>query len=74
MVSQSRANFGGHRHHCSGEILLLVVEGQDSTCTGLNLLLRLSLKNMTCHVHTHEVSGCRYNHLAVCPFKDSQCW
>lgn len=39
MVSQSRANFGGHRHHCSGEILLLVVEGQESTCTGLNLLL-----------------------------------
>ena len=26
---------------------------------------------MACHVHTHNISGDRYNHLPVCPVKTS---
>ena len=33
----------------------LMIEGQDSTCTRLNL----PLKHMACHAHTQEISGHR---------------
>ena len=38
MVSQHTAKFGSHRHCSSGDIVFLVVEEQDSTCSRLNLL------------------------------------
>ena len=39
MVSHHLAKFGGHRHCGSGDVMFLVVEGQDSTCPCLNLPL-----------------------------------
>ena len=35
MVIQHPANFGGHRHCDSGEVMLVEDEEQDSTCSGL---------------------------------------
>ena len=39
MVSHHPANFGGHRYCGRGDIILLVVDEQDSTCSRLNLPL-----------------------------------
>ena len=36
MVNHHPTKFGGHRHCGSGEIMFLVVKGQDSTCPRLN--------------------------------------
>ena len=36
MVSHHPAKFGGHRHSASGDIMFLVVERHDSTCSRLN--------------------------------------
>ena len=36
MVSHGSAKFGGHRHCGSGDLMFLVVEGQDSSCPRLN--------------------------------------
>ena len=39
MVNHHPAKFGTHRHCGSGDIILLVVEEQDSACSRLNPLL-----------------------------------
>ena len=39
MVSHHPGKFGGHRHCGSGDKMFFVVEGQDSTCPRLDLLL-----------------------------------
>ena len=50
MVIYHPAKFGGHRHCCSGDIMFLVVEGQDSICFYFNppLLLISKAQDMTC--------------------------
>ena len=44
MVSHDPAKFGGHRHCGSGDLMFLVVEGQDSTCPCFNLPLQFISK------------------------------
>ena len=36
MLTHHPEMFGGHRHYDKGDIMPLVVEGQDSTCSCLN--------------------------------------
>ena len=36
MVSHHPGKFGGHRHFVSGDMMFVVVEGQDSTCPRLD--------------------------------------
>ena len=75
MISHHPAKFGGHRHYGSGDMMLVVVEGQDSTCSRLDLpLLFIFLRHMECHAHIHENSGRGHNNLPVCPMKDSRSW
>ena len=45
MVSHHPTKFGGHRHCDSGD-MVLVVEGQDFSCSRLNGLYCLSLMRM----------------------------
>ena len=61
MVSNHPAKFGGQRHCSGGDMMFLVVEGQDSTCPCFNCHFCLSLKRMACYFHTHEISRCRHN-------------
>ena len=47
--------FGGHRHYDKGDIMPLVVEGQDSTCSCLNPpLLFISKAHETLCLHTQN--------------------
>lgn len=46
MVSHHPVKFGGHRHCDSGDMTVLVTEGQDA----------LALKNMACHDQTRRIS------------------
>ena len=75
MVSNHPAKFGGRRRCGSGD-MFVVVGGQDSTCPCLDPPLLLSLKHMTCHALTHEISGRGRSHinLPVCPMKGSRSW
>ena len=74
------SKFGYHQVWCfrncgSGDMMFLVVEGQDSTCPSLNLLsLFFSPKHMACHAHAHETSRRRHKNLPVCPLKDIRFW
>ena len=75
MVSHHHAKFGSHRCCGIGEMMFLVVEGQDSTCPRMDPpLLFISKAHGACHGHTHKISGGRHNNLTVCPMKDSGSW
>ena len=67
MASHHPANFGSHRRCGSGDMMFLVVEGQDSTFSWLNPKYFLSLKHMACHALTHKIIGPR--HLPVYQMK-----
>ena len=54
MVSQYLAKCDNHRHCCSEDMTILVVEGQDSTCLCFNRNYCLFLKYMTWHAHTQN--------------------
>ena len=60
MVSHHPAKFGGHRHSASGDIMFLVVERHDSTCSRLNHYC-LSLKHMVFRRHRYDISGRTHN-------------
>ena len=45
MVSHHPAKFGGHRHCGSGDMMFVVVEGQESTCPRLDSPLLLISNN-----------------------------
>ena len=66
MVSHHPANLGDPRHCGSGDMMFVVVEGQDSTCPPLDPSLLL----ISCHARTHYVSGRRHNSLLVFPMRD----
>ena len=69
------AIFWCFRNCGSGDMMFLVVEGQDSTCPSLNLLsLFFSPKHIACHAHAHETSRRRHKNLPVCPLKDIRFW
>ena len=69
-MSHHSAKFGVHKHCGSGDMMFVVVGGQDFTCPHYCL----SLKHMACYAHAHEISGRRHNSLPVCPMKDSRPW
>ena len=71
MLCHHLTKFGGHRHCGKGD--MIVVEGPDFTFPRLNPPL-LSLKHITCHAHTHGISGRILNDLLVCTLKDVQYW
>ena len=50
MVSHQPAKFGGHRHCGIGDMMFVLVEGQDSTCPWLDppLLFISKAHGMTC--------------------------
>ena len=73
MVSYLLATLGSHRPCGSGDILFLVAERQDSTCSLLNLPILCISKARGCHAHPQEISGCRHNNLPVYPVKDVRC-
>ena len=52
-------------------VRFLMVKEQDSTCASHYLL---SLKNMTCHAHTHQLSGRWHNNLPVNPVENFRYW
>ena len=74
MASLHPAKFGGHKHCGSGDMMFVVVEGQNSTCRCLDpsLLLISKVHGMPCS--SHEISGLRHKNIPVCPMKDSQSW
>lgn len=47
------ASFGDHRHCGSGDLMLLVVEGEDSTCPRTTLLFIFKAHGMLCS-HTRN--------------------
>ena len=47
MVGHHSTRFGDHRH-CGSGYMFLLVDGQDSKCSRLNLPL---MKLMTCHIN-----------------------
>ena len=51
MFSHHPANFVGQKHCGSGDILFLVAEGQDCTCSGLNLSLLFISKTHVMKAH-----------------------
>ena len=59
MVSHHPAKFGGYRHCGNGDMMVLVVEGQDSTCPHFNQpLLFMSivhgLKSQAYHINNSD--------------------
>ena len=56
MVSHHPANFGGHRHCGSGDMILIVVEGQIPHALSQIRNHCSSVKHMACHTHTCEIS------------------
>lgn len=54
--------------------MFLVVEGEDSICTRLNLSLMFSLKHMVYDALSHKISVRRHISLPVCPMKDFEYW
>ena len=52
MIRHNIAMFGSYRYYASGNMMFLMVEGKNSTCSRLNLPLLFSLKQMVWHVHT----------------------
>ena len=54
MVSYHPVKFGGQRHCGSGDTMVIVVEGQDSTQRRLDRPLCLSLKHMAFHAPTQN--------------------
>lgn len=71
MVSYLPAEFGSHRHCCTGDVMFLVVAGQDSTCPGFYLPLMFISKVHGMAWSTHQISGHRHNNYPLCPMKDS---
>ena len=55
MVCHHPTKSAGLRHCCSVDIIFLVVEGQDSTCSRLNLTLLLSLKYMAYYININPI-------------------
>ena len=51
MISHHPALFGGHRCCDNGDIMFLIVEGQDSTCSGLDPPLMYISKAQSMKVH-----------------------
>ena len=56
-ASHGKSLFVGLKHGGSGDMMFVVVEGQDFTCPRLDLPSRLSLKHLACYIHTHEIPG-----------------
>ena len=66
MVNYHPAKFDGHRLCGSGDMMFVVVEGQDSLCPRLDppLLFISKAHGMPC---IYEISGRRHNNFPVCP-------
>ena len=58
MVSYHTAEFGGHRHCGSGDMMFLGSA--------------ITVYHIAYHASTHQISRCRHNNLPVCPVKDSR--
>ena len=54
MVGNNPTKFGSHRRCDSGNMMFLVVEGQDSTCSFLIRHYCLSVKHVVCHAQTQN--------------------
>ena len=58
MVSYHTAEFGGHRHCGSGDMMFLGSA--------------ITVYHIAYYASTHQISRCRHNNLPVCPMKDSR--
>ena len=72
MVRNYPTMSGGHRYCGSGDMVFVVIEGQDFSCPCLDPPLLLISKAHACHANTHEISGSRHSNLPVYPRKDFQ--